>query len=243
MPESSPSAEFNDDDALTLDPPGRIAVIGAGPIGLECALYGRYLGYDVVVIEADRVGGSLCERIGEPLPMMPDRCLSSLGLGAIDAQLDPSQPRTLPLTIEAWINEGLVQIAASDLLAERMMMPIKCVSIELVPVEADDAGEASESESDGDSDDGEIPPDFLLQLVDESGESHSLRSECVMLAGGGNHGIELAFPSDTPYFFQLGHESVGDLEADLRRGWREIASIYASLMGRADLDLYRPRRM
>jgi len=36
---------------MALDPPARIAVLGAGPIGLEAALYGRFLGYDVDVYE------------------------------------------------------------------------------------------------------------------------------------------------------------------------------------------------
>ncbi len=37
----------------------RIAVIGAGPVGLEAALYGAHLGYDVRVFEAGRVGEHL----------------------------------------------------------------------------------------------------------------------------------------------------------------------------------------
>ncbi len=244
MPEHSPDQEFNDDDALTLDPPGRIVVIGAGPIGLECALYARFLGYDAWVIEADKIGGSLHDIIDQPLPMMPDRCLSTLGLGAIDAQREVASPRTLPLTVQEWIDEGLAQIAASDLLADRVLVPVRCLAIDLVPVEPDDESEeVGDEASDEDEFDGEIPPDFLLTLQSETGESSTMRAECVILATGPQHQIGLSFPDDTPYFFRLGHDFDGNLESDLKRGWREIVAVFASLMGRPDLDLYRPRRI
>lgn len=41
----------------------RVAILGAGPIGLECALYARTLGYPVTVFERDGVGGNV-ERWG-----------------------------------------------------------------------------------------------------------------------------------------------------------------------------------
>ena len=39
----------------------RIAIIGAGPIGLEAALYATQLGYDVTVFEKDEVGANILE--------------------------------------------------------------------------------------------------------------------------------------------------------------------------------------
>jgi thioredoxin reductase len=42
-----------------MEPPPRIAVLGAGPIGLEAALYARTLGYPVTVYEKGRVGDHL----------------------------------------------------------------------------------------------------------------------------------------------------------------------------------------
>ncbi|EMI22110.1 Pyridine nucleotide-disulfide oxidoreductase, NAD-binding region domain protein [Rhodopirellula maiorica SM1] len=39
-------------EIATLDPPGSIAIVGAGPLGVEAALYGRFLGYNVSLIEA-----------------------------------------------------------------------------------------------------------------------------------------------------------------------------------------------
>ena len=46
---------------MNLSPKPRIAVLGAGPIGLEAALYARTLGYPVTVYEADRVGHHLLD--------------------------------------------------------------------------------------------------------------------------------------------------------------------------------------
>ena len=34
----------------------RIIIIGGGPVGIEAALYGRFLGYDVTVLEKGMVG-------------------------------------------------------------------------------------------------------------------------------------------------------------------------------------------
>lgn len=39
--------------------PERIAILGAGPIGLECALYARTLGFPVTVFERECVGGNV----------------------------------------------------------------------------------------------------------------------------------------------------------------------------------------
>ena len=36
---------------MAVDTPAKIAILGAGPIGLEAALYDRYLGYEVDVFE------------------------------------------------------------------------------------------------------------------------------------------------------------------------------------------------
>ncbi|MEX0711597.1 MAG: NAD-binding protein, partial [Pirellulales bacterium] len=46
---------------MAIDTPARIAVLGAGPIGLEAALYGRYLGYDVDVYERGGVARNLLD--------------------------------------------------------------------------------------------------------------------------------------------------------------------------------------
>ncbi|HVW37886.1 MAG TPA: FAD-dependent oxidoreductase, partial [Pirellulales bacterium] len=44
---------------MAVDTPARIAILGAGPIGLEAALYARYLGYDVDIYERGRAAENL----------------------------------------------------------------------------------------------------------------------------------------------------------------------------------------
>ncbi len=82
----SDSTDPIDDDAMTLDPPGSIAVVGAGPLGIEAALYGRFLGYEVTLLEAVAIANSIRNQHDLPLPMLPGRCLSPLALSALRAQ-------------------------------------------------------------------------------------------------------------------------------------------------------------
>jgi len=38
---------------MAIDTPARLVILGAGPIGLEAALYARFLGYDVEIFEQE----------------------------------------------------------------------------------------------------------------------------------------------------------------------------------------------
>jgi predicted flavoprotein YhiN len=214
---------------MTLDPPGTIVVVGGGPVGVEAALYGRFLGYNVTLLEREAVGSSLAARGDQPLDILPDRCLSTLARGALEAQIGPRR-ETLPSDCQAWVQQTLVPLSESDLLAGRVQTSAHVRRIVRIPIEPDDADSADEL--------AEIPEDFRLQL--ESGET--IDAEAVIVAIGGAEPIGLDFPTPAPYFFELGRHDSGDPEADLKRAWREIVDVYAALAGRADLDLYRPRR-
>ena len=154
-------------DSLTLDPPGTIAIVGAGPLGIEAALYARYLGYDVVLIEADSPASSLADCHDQPLPMLPDRCLSPLAISALEAQSVGSGPLTLPVTIGQWVNEALVPLTQSDLLRGRLRAPCRVTRIDQIPVDVEsDPADANDDES-------EIPPDFRLTLSCRSEQTGS----------------------------------------------------------------------
>ena len=97
----------------------RIVVLGAGPIGLEAALYARYLGYEVAVVEKSRVADNVRQwghvRMFSPFGMNR----SSLGAAALQAQVEDS---SLPaadalLTGAEFADKYLVPLAESDLLA------------------------------------------------------------------------------------------------------------------------------
>lgn len=230
MSESEP---LEDDDLPTLDPPGTIAVIGAGPLGIEAALYGRFLGYDVSLIEAVEIGHSLTELVDQSLPVFPDHSLSPLASSALDAQDQESSGRTLPLTITEWIEKALVPLTETDLLRGRLLVPRRVTRIVTVPIEPDD----------DDEDVSLIPPDFRLTLIDPDGQTQQLDVEAIIVAVGTSMTLEIEFPLPAPYFFRIGSQSSDDWENNLLAGQHEIVAAYAQLAGHADLDLYRPKRV
>ncbi len=217
---------------MTLDPPGRIAIIGAGPLGLEATLYGRFLGYDVTTFERGEVGQSLRDCLDQPLPMLPSLCLSPLAWSAISAQLgsgDTLPAESLPLTIGQWLDDGLQRLARTDLLRGRILTGREVVAVELLEVSADRAndaqypciaGEMSAGEDAEVTINDEIPADFRLSVLELNAQSHAgqrdvvgdpraetLDFEAVILAIGNADpgsiaGIDRCQAS--PYFFRLG---------------------------------------
>ncbi|KAA5544366.1 hypothetical protein FYK55_08440 [Roseiconus nitratireducens] len=232
------------DDTATLDPPGSIAVVGAGPLGIEAALYGRYLGYDVTLLEAVGVASSLAgadssDGSGDaPIPMMPDRAVSPLARSALMAQSGTGEPWTSPTTIGQWIDQVWMPLTQTDLLRGRLKCPAEVTSIELVDVQPDpDDNDDPDVESESGRD-VVIEPDFRLIL--QTGDP--VDAEAVILATGGDDHIRKSFEIPRDYFFQVGGHASDDAEAAFWTGLKEIVAIYASLGGRADLDLYRPLR-
>ncbi|MFO7651885.1 MAG: FAD-dependent oxidoreductase [bacterium] len=70
----TPDAEKIRLDAASVQRSGKVAVVGAGPAGLTCALDLRALGYDVTVLEAgDKAGGMM--RWGIPAYRLPREIL------------------------------------------------------------------------------------------------------------------------------------------------------------------------
>lgn len=221
-----------DDQGMTLDPPGSIAVVGAGALGVEAALYGRFLGYDVTLIEAESVASSMAELGETPLPMLPDRCLSPLAASALESQLRDSPHLVLPTTYEQWIHNGLIPLTESDLLKGRLRMPQRVTEIRCIAVEADEEGE----------DTSEIPSDFRLTTIDPERKKHKVDAEAVILAVGSECEIKIRFELPKPYFYRVAAGPTESAEDDLRSGFRQIVTVFAELSGRSDLDLYRPMR-
>ncbi len=222
--------QYDDDDRFTLDPPGSIIVIGAGPLGIESALYGRFLGYDVKIYESKTIGANLISEDNGLLPLLPDRTLSTLATKALKTHTE-SESLAFPVTISEWVDNHLTLLTQTDLLAERVLVGCHVTQIDLEPVELED-----------DDIEDDIPADFKLTYTTESGESHTDLAESVIIATGGETGIKLNMPTETPYLFRIGGQQVGKWEQNLSQGLQEIVRAYASLGGRPDLDLYRPCR-
>ncbi|OYP29847.1 NAD-binding protein [Rhodopirellula sp. MGV] len=220
------------DDQPTLDPPGSIAVIGGGPLGLEAAIYGRYLGYQVTLFEAECVASVLIGREGEPIPISPDRCVSPVSRSALTAQSGAIGPATSPTTVGEWLDQVWRPLAATDLLRGRVHEGAKVERIEQVELTDDETGEA-------------LPPDFRVHV---SGHEGGDFEAIIVATGHAGAEIDCSFELPTDYYFRIGGlvpdvETTGrDVERDFWTGLKEIVAVYASLGGRADLDLYRPAR-
>ncbi|QDS99993.1 FAD-dependent oxidoreductase [Adhaeretor mobilis] len=117
---------------MHVEPPATIAIIGAGPIGLEVALYARYLGYKVTIFER---GGSPAANVREwghvrlftPFGMNA----SPLGVAALEAQ-DPefqSPSAQEVLTGNELCDSYLDLLAASDLLIDSIRLDTRVISI------------------------------------------------------------------------------------------------------------------
>lgn len=116
---------------MTIDTPARLAVLGAGPIGLEAALYARFLGYEVIVIEQGRVAEHV-QRWGHVKMLTPFQHNSSpLGLRALLTQDEHYQAPAADalLTGKQWAEQYLLPLAETDLLAEHLVLNTRVIGI------------------------------------------------------------------------------------------------------------------
>lgn len=126
---------------MAVDTPAKIAILGAGPIGLEAALYARFLGYEVEVFDSKRdVAGAVLER-GHLELLSPFHVNSSpLGLRAITAHDNKYQTPGPDeyLTNAQWHEAYLSKLAATDLIAESLRLNTVLHGIgkvELIPID------------------------------------------------------------------------------------------------------------
>ncbi|MDX1943977.1 MAG: NAD(P)-binding domain-containing protein [Pirellulaceae bacterium] len=109
---------------MAIDTPAKLAILGAGPIGLEAALYARFLGYDVVILERGEVAQSV-RRWGHLRMFTPfGQSCSPLGLAAIAAQDESYQPPAADelLTGHDWADRYLLPLSQTDLLADHLRL-------------------------------------------------------------------------------------------------------------------------
>jgi glycine/D-amino acid oxidase-like deaminating enzyme len=116
---------------MAIDTPARIAILGAGPIGLEAALYARYLGYTVDVYERGRVAENVLAwgHVRMFTPFGQNR--SPLGIAALRAQDPAWQPpaEDATLTGREYAERYLIPLAQSDLLADGLHEHTRVVSV------------------------------------------------------------------------------------------------------------------
>ncbi len=116
---------------MAVDTPARIAILGAGPIGLEAALYARFLGYDVDIYERGNVADNILRwghvRMFSPFGMNR----STLGLAALRAQ-DESYAAPADdelLTGLEYVDRYLLPLSQTDLLADHLKLGMEVIGV------------------------------------------------------------------------------------------------------------------
>lgn len=143
---------------MAIDTPATIAVLGAGPVGLEAALYARYLGYEVLLLERGSVAAEIEPWAHSPLLQPWGSCVSKLGLAALHAQHPAWRPPRAEtcVTGQEWRESYLLPLAASDLLADSLRVNTEVLRITrctaAVGASQDESPEAEET-GDGTDDD------------------------------------------------------------------------------------------
>ncbi len=161
---------------MAVDTPARIVIVGAGPIGIEAALYARFLGYEVTVFDSGEVGTHLLA--WGHVPMFTPFGMNStpLGLSALSAQNeDYSAPaEDTVLTASEFVQQYLLPLAQTDLVADGLRLQHEVISIaRKSQLKQENYGQESRS--------GEP----LVTLVrDAEGREHLYESEIVLDCSG-----------------------------------------------------------
>ena len=241
---------------MAVDTPARIVVIGAGPIGLEAALYARFLGYDVAIYERGRVADRV--RCWEHVTMVtPWRLnVTSLGLAALRAQdtlWSPPAGDSL-LTGRQWAAQYLVPLSQTDLLADNLFEKTEVLAVareDLPPAEP----------ADHEDDDEQDEPSFTIRVRDATGRERRDTAHVVIDAAGVVLSEQLAGENEIaevaanvgqlpdgpvpvadgePGYYVLGAKSyAGRADFLVSTGHQQIRDLFAIIGDRADLDLYK----
>src|SRR5687768_618242 len=117
---------------MSLETPARLAILGAGPIGLEAALYARFLGYDVVIYERGDVAANVRQQ-GQTQMAAPFKLSrTTLGLAAVQAQDETYRPPAddALLTCQEWLDTYLVPLSQTDLLSDHLRLHTTVLKVE-----------------------------------------------------------------------------------------------------------------
>ena len=157
-------------------PSPSIAVLGAGPIGLEAALYGRFLGYDVKLYEQGMVGNHLRQwghvKLFTPFGMNRSP-LSLAALKAQDAAWKAPDDAAF-LTGEEYLQQFLLPLSQTDLLADAICEQTRVVSIGRQSLSKADFGPGVDRQDDP----------FRLLLCDADGRESTAEANVIIDATG-----------------------------------------------------------
>jgi hypothetical protein len=195
---------------MMLDTPATIAITGNGPIGLEAALYARFLGYQVILVGKTSLADMLVAGDSIELDLRLSDLSSTLGRAALAAHDEQQQISldTSLLSCQEWYETYLGPLSKTDLLADQQKWQVTLESITLsengLLLAAGDCDESLEVDAVVDGTEQSLLIDRVYQLP------------------------EVRLQGITP----------GSLEDAFRAGLSAIRELFALLGGRQDLDLY-----
>lgn len=157
---------------MAMDTPAKIAILGAGPVGLEAALYARFLGYDVVIFERGEIAEHVRQwghvRMFSPFGMNS----SPLGVAALTAQdenYDPPGDDEI-VTGRQWVERYLDPLAHSDLLRGHLHTHTEVLRVgRTAYLKTNSPGSVERGED-----------EFQLLYRDADGEEHRERADIVI---------------------------------------------------------------
>ncbi|MCG8583760.1 MAG: NAD(P)-binding domain-containing protein [Pirellulales bacterium] len=161
---------------MAIDTPARIAIVGAGPIGLEAALYGRFLGYQVDIFERGTVADSI-RRWGHVRMFSPwGMNISPLGRSALEAQDEnwecPAADDSP--TGREFVERYLLPLSRSDLVVDGLHEQTEVIKI----------GREDLLKGERIADAHRADTLFRLLVSDQSGAEHIFHADVVIDASG-----------------------------------------------------------
>lgn len=192
-------------------------------MGLEAALYARFLGYGVVIYERGEVAASVRQYGDNRLDSPFSKVSTTLGVAAIEAQDESYVPPGADdlLTVREWLERYLLPLSQTDLLADYLRLHTTVVAI------------GSEDADDGDT-------MLTISSRDASGQESQDSFDGVLDCTGASNTETWQPPEDMAQYYHILGEKNPDAIPPFRLtdGHDQIRRAFAILGERETLDLY-----
>ncbi len=129
-----------------VESPATIAVIGAGPVGIEAALYARFLGYDVELFDSGRPARNATRWHQRSIETPVRDCTTPLGHAALKSQDAAYQPPESNRVFagKEFADEYLIPLAKTDLLIDSVHINSRVIEVSRLRTSLEDQNDLQE---------------------------------------------------------------------------------------------------